>query len=689
MSTVDRGHEDGGSRGGVTYVDHLTVAALATLVLVVRPRQRVRYFEASRGGRAIARFLTAVRLLPPLEPVASSVSDARGPGGASPFLGAYLAARRVCGRYVSEWIAHDPLIDTAGRRFDTALVKLHFDRLAEIEVRRECLRVALVRWLSLPAMADQIPSPPLLLLRRASWTSALREHVLGEGLLFMTYREVPDLGRAVAAVGRRARLVAARVARVGVRGNGRGGAEGSVLRPPSRGAIGLQFGHRTLKPGALRRSEFFWLEAPSPASRRLILFGVPADAADEATCAGLRSSPMNVEVATGTPPTSWRGLLGLSLSLVVGPAIANLARGRLSSPHIMRHLVSLLRDYLRWRAFFLSRGIGVTIAPFATDATVGQVLALRDLGGVSTGYQHSISNIVGPSALLSPGPDVAFVSAEHFALLWNGVPAPPTEIVPTGFIYDAAIKVALRDAHWRVARGHLLARGVRYVITFFDENSLDGWHSAYTNADASLDYEFLLRWLLEDPTLGLVLKPKKSSNLLERVAPAAQLIADGLRTGRCLILASETLVGSTYPAEAAMMSDVVIGKLTGSTAAFEAWLCGRPTVLVDTEGFRDHPFWRSGDGTFVYPDWPAVRRAIESHRRDPLASPSFGDWSPVADEVDPFRDGRASSRMREYVFELAEALDRGASRAQALEQASARHRERWGLTAATPWVIRR
>ena len=687
MSAVGRRREGAGSRDGVTYVDHLTILALATLVLVVRPRRRVCYFDASRGGRAIARLLMALRLLPPLEPVTSSVSDARGAGGASPFLGAYLAARRVCGRYVSEWIAHDPLVRIVGRRFDTALVQLHFDRLAEIEVRRECLRVALVRWLTSSA-ADPAPAPPLLLLRRASWTSALREHVAGEGLLLVTYRDAPDLGRVLASLGRLARFVAAASIRPGAHGDGRSGAEAGATRRSSPTAIGLQFGHRTLEPGALRRSEFFWLEAPSLAPRPVILFGVPADAADDATRAGLRSSPLNVDVATGAPPASWRGLLGFTLSLVVGPALANLARGRFWSPYVARHLVSLLRDYLRWRAFFSSRGIGVTVAPFASDATVGQVLALRDLGGVSTGYQHSISNIVGPSALLTAGPDVAFVSAERFARLWDGVPARPLEIVPTGFIYDDAIKAALRDPHWEVARGRLAARGARYVITFFDENSLEGWYSAVTDADASLDYEFLLRWLLEDPTLGLVLKPKKSSNLLERVAGARALIEEGLRTGRCVMLTSETLVGNIYPAEAAMMSDLVIGKLTGCTAAFEAWLCGRPTVLVDTEGFRDHPLWRSGDGTFVYRDWPAARRSIESHRRDPLATPGFGDWSAVADELDPFRDGWAASRMREYVFELAAALDRGASRDQALAQASARHRERWGAAAAAPRSIR-
>lgn len=671
-----------GNCGRTVWLDHLTIAALAaTLLMGVQPCHRLRYFEAGRSGRALAELLSAVGLLPPIEQVTSSVSDARGRDGASPFLAAYLAARRVCTRYVTAWVANDPVVVAVGGRFDPSLVQLHFDRLAEMQVRRECVRVALIRWLT-SAQSGPTPTSAVLVLRNATWMSALREHVVAEGLSLMTYREAPDVSRMISAVGRHVRAARARLGRLGARRPWRDATRKGDL-PLLGTAIGLQFGHRTLQSSALRRSEFFWLQGHSLGSRRLILLGAPAEVGSVAVGNSPVSLPMNVEVGAVAPPTPWRDLVGLVVALVLRPTVVSVVRGRKPSPYVWRHMISLLRDYLRWHAYFRSREIGVAVAPFASDATVGQVLALRDLGGISVGYQHSISNIVGPSAVLSPGVDVAFVSAEPFARLWNGLPARPTEIVPTGFIYDVAINVALRDAGWATARRRLLANGARFVITFFDENSVDGWESPFTNASASLDYEFLFQWLLEDPTLGLVLKPKKSINLHERVAPIARWIKTGLATGRCLVLTSDTLVGNVYPAEAAMMSDVVVGKLLGSTAAFEAWLAGRPTVLVDTEGFRDHPFWGPGGGSFVYADWPAVRLAIESYRRDPLANPGFGDWAPVADDLDPFRDGLASMRMRDHVFDLAEAIDRGLSRSHALEWAEARRRERLA-SPATP-----
>lgn len=655
---------------GCAYVDRLTLASLFPALRAAEHRGRLRYFGATPGGRAAARLLHLAGLLPPVEQVINTISDARDADGTSPFIRAWLAGRRVCARYREGRLAPDPLIRAFGERFDAGRVMLHFERLAEIDVRQECLRVELIRWLGRPANANGSARRDVVVLRRAPWTAAVREHALAHGLGFASYRELPDLGRAVGRLGRAIRSAAEHA----WRGGRHPSPPRAVVRAAGgdpRVAIGVQFGHRTLQQGVLRRSEFFWLDGSERLDRDVVLYGAPAVASAHVGSTGPRATPSDVRIVSGVPSDDWRSFVSLGLSLVIRPWVAQWLRGRRSGPYVARHLLSLLRDFLRWRSFFRANGVRVTVAPFASDATVGQVLALADLGGVSTAYQYSISNIIGPAALLTPGADVAFVFSERFARLWDGVAAPPDQIVPTGFVYDAAIHACARQASWREARARLAAHGATWVIAFFDENSVDAWHSAFTHVSAALDYEFLLHWLFEDPTLGLVLKPKKSGNLVERVAPVAALLERAIGSGRCVLLAGDTLVGSTYPAEAALMADVAVGKLTGGTAALEAWLCGKPTLLVDTDGFRDHPFWEWGAGTVVHRDWPSVRSAIERYRRDATEGSRFGDWSPAGNELDPFRDGRAAARMREYVLALALALDAGASRAEAIASASA------------------
>ncbi len=108
-----------------------------------------------------------------------------------------------------------------------------------------------------------------------------------------------------------------------------------------------------------------------------------------------------------------------------------------------------------------------------------------------------------------------------------------------------------------------------------------------------------------------------------------------------------------------MVADVCIGKLDGSTAALEARLAGVPTVLIDTEGFRSHPFYRWGRDRVVFENWKSLRAAIQRYRFAPEAYPGFGDWSPGLDGLDPFKDGHAGLRIGLYIAWVYEALKKG------------------------------
>ena len=213
---------------------------------------------------------------------------------------------------------------------------------------------------------------------------------------------------------------------------------------------------------------------------------------------------------------------------------------------------------------------------------------------------------------------------------------------------------------------------------------MDRWDIMSSNNGAVADYEYLLKWLLTDSTVGLIFKPKKAPNLFRRISRISDLIQEARATERCLFLTSETLVGSVFPAEAALIADVCIGKLGGSTAAFEARLAGKPTVLIDMEGFRDHPFYRFGKGQLVFQQWDELRLAVERYRAVPEAYPGFGSWDGFLDALDPFRDGQASRRIGCYLHWVREALDRGESKRDALTEATTRYLREWGAPSSPP-----
>lgn len=671
------------------FVDRLSAWALVVIIGSGRVRRAVLSFEAP-GGRVSTFLWSTARLfglVPPLLPLRRTYSDARE-NGASGILEALADTRAVCARY-RQRVIEDPLVRAQARRWPLEFLALHFDRLVELDVRRECLRIDLVRWILRHDLAVA-PGEVLLLFPHAPWFPALRDYAAKHGLRALAYRQPPDvrrlaararqLGLLLSAVARR--RLASRLAATRCRSD-----DGHAARS---GVLALSYGYRTIDPDPAWRSEFFWLEGAERRDVDVLLHGYASDRPlNAATREQLRARGIRVVgSAPGVP--EWKpSLRALRIAAmlwveVLGAALAALLHARPLSAYVVWHLLSLAWDYAYWYDFFAANRVLVNVAPFTSNASVGQVLALDALGGASVAYQHSVSNVVAPSALLTAGGDVHFVFSRRFQEMWRDVSAPPGLFVATGYPYDEAIGSLRRDGEIPRIRARLERGGARFVLCFFDENSLDTWYSPFTHEDATRDYEYLLRWLAEDDTLGLVVKPKRAVDLRARIRPVVPLLERAIAGGRCLIIDSDTLVGRVYPAAAALAADVSVAKLMGSTAGLEARLAGRPSLLIDTEGFRDHTLYALGPGRVVFTDWPSLRAAVEAYRSAPDAHPELGDWSSAIDDLDPFRDGQATRRMREYVLSLYDALRDGLDRAEALRRAQEEFARRWPPPAHHP-----
>jgi hypothetical protein len=212
----------------------------------------------------------------------------------------------------------------------------------------------------------------------------------------------------------------------------------------------------------------------------------------------------------------------------------------------------------------------------------------------------------------------------------------------------------------------LRSQGVRLVLSFFDSSK-----------PPRNIYRKLLEWLIEAPHLGLLIKSKGHvwSDIQEDGLEG--LVARAINTGRIHVLPT-----SASPADAAIVSDFSISFLSYSAVVTSALKGARVLYLsyerID-EPQRSYCTLHSlGPNRCVFYDIDSMKRAVQEHITNPKSNPNLGDVTPVLDDFDPFRDGKAGDRISEYISWYLEGLDKGLSRDNALNSATQKYADKWG-----------
>ena len=66
------------------------------------------------------------------------------------------------------------------------------------------------------------------------------------------------------------------------------------------------------------------------------------------------------------------------------------------------------------------------------------------------------------------------------------------------------------------------------------------------------------------------------------------------------------------------------------------------------------------------------------HLQTPNGIPGFGDWGPLLDELDPFRDGKSAQRMGDYLNWLIQGFEQGLDKDVIMSDAAERYAKEWG-----------
>lgn len=431
------------------------------------------------------------------------------------------------------------------------------------------------------------------------------------------------------------------------------------------------FGQLNVDQPQLHSDLFFWQQSSLPGRDMLLIFENPQDPLD-AQKLDLLGKHQIGSAATHPGVVTIPGF----------PIFARPHRLKLPNPVESKWLQEQIADYhmLRshWTSLFAAYDVKVFVTWYKNVAEHCAIAdALQSLGGITTVYQRSYE--APPTVILTTNADVLFGFSQSGSDVERAANSTIQYHVTTGYLGDH--RFPLLSSKARDLRSRLKEHGAKHILAYFDENSADDARWIHGHHFTRENYAFLLEKVLTEPWLGLVIKPKAPRTLRRRLGPIDKLLTEAEATGRCFLYDEGSMQGQGWepPASAAMAADVAIhGFLHAGTAGMEAALAGVPTLMLDREGWPRSPLYRLGMGRVVFTDWESLWEACQSHWSTFGGVPGLGDWSPMLDELDPFRDGRAAERMGEYILWLKEGLQDGLDREVVMANAAERYCKQWG-----------
>jgi len=335
-----------------------------------------------------------------------------------------------------------------------------------------------------------------------------------------------------------------------------------------------------------------------------------------------------------------------------------------------------LKEY--WTKYFYKHNVKLYTTWWKNDGTHCVIAdALRELGGISTLYQRSFEAHPNPQLMIDA--DIVFGFSGAVAEVEREGNSNIRYHVATGYLGDHRFKL-LRERAGSI-RKTLQINGAKRVMSFADQGSSTDPRWSLNDDWARAEYRFLCHKVLENSWFGLVLKPKVPRTFRSRLGlEVMELLERAIATGRCYVYETADDAQSAHPpCEAALVADVAVdGYLRSSTAALESVLAGIPTLLLDREGWTVSPLYDLGVGTVIFKDFDSLWEACIEHWNSEMGILGFGDWTPMLDYLDPFRDGKAAYRMGTYLHWMLQGLKKGIDRESVMAEAAERYCEIWG-----------
>ncbi len=449
--------------------------------------------------------------------------------------------------------------------------------------------------------------------------------------------------------------------------------------------VGVQYAHGVDGPGPETNVLWWYSKSRLTSNRCLVFFDHLRFPATDQDIRHLKEGGYRYRIlvskANSTSKSPTQGFHGQStqriaanLSLLLN-VIAKAPRIIAPIWQISRWL-SVLVNVRRWQSVMENENIKILFSVEETGLDT-MSLAADLVGAIRIGYHWS--NLYPVNARLVPLHQVYFVwGSRHQSIVGKSLGGCSEVVLQSGCIFDNRESVEAFGDSVAELRQQLHASGVRHIIGVLD---MSLGEASYYGADRHIEfYNCMLTWAESNCNIGLLIKPKSHGRPLAfDYAPDLSARFEILtKEGRAVLLEGKRSV-----VEAAMACEVVVA-LGYNSGGVVAALKGTRTVFWDPAQLEGGPLGPSfqqvnwGNPTFVFPTLDQLTQSLQHFLKSPSTLPNLGDFSPVLDMIDAFRDGDAALRIGSFVRCFLEAIERRADRSTALDEAVKEYQSKWG-----------
>ena len=299
--------------------------------------------------------------------------------------------------------------------------------------------------------------------------------------------------------------------------------------------------------------------------------------------------------------------------------------------------------------------------------------AINDIGGVSALYQVAFNG--NPIFSSQSRSDIFFVFSKFSVVNEINTFSKSKYYIISGLTYNYAAKNLREKA--RLIKNKIKSNGAKKIISVFDEygTSDDRWQTGMTLQEEN--YSYIINEILSNKSLGVIFKPKVPHDL-KKLGNTYDLLKEAINTGRCKILDDTNKYNSSNPATlAGLASDISIhGHLLQALQQLNNAL-DIPVILIDREGCPYSKLYDLPKEKVIFSSWKDALVAVrEFDSKDKKTL--IGNWSSIIEELDPFRDGLAASRIGNYLKWILDGFEKKEEKDLILERAAENYTKLWG-----------
>src|SRR3990167_570050 len=280
-------------------------------------------------------------------------------------------------------------------------------------------------------------------------------------------------------------------------------------------------------------------------------------------------------------------------------------------------------------------------------------LVATDVNVKTIAYQYS--NMASISILMLSTADRFLLFSDMYRQVFQVNGITPQKFVLMGYLYDYVANLVREKSYKH--REILMRAGAKFIVGYFDESVQHGRWAGIEKQDHLSDLHMLAEAVLADPSFGVILKPQFIFNLPSQLYKDDDIIQAAKATGRYLELSEGVHRNDIYPTEVALAADLCINHKVGCTAALEAALTGVRTVILNSCGAKTTCDNIYAQADIEYKTMDSLMEAIACYRSGSAKHQTLGDWTQILHEFDPYRDGKATLRLRDHVENIFKDLE--------------------------------